>query len=282
MNGSFETIQLTDPEPAGLLLREDKLVAFPTETVFGLGAVANSASAVARLFEAKGRPSDNPLIVHLADHRDWQLAAIQLTPTAEVLFHEFSPGPISIVLPKQPSILPEVTAGLDSVAIRIPSCPLAREVIRSCGLPIAAPSANISGKPSATCWEDVWEDLAGRIDAVLCLNSAEFGLESTVVDCCGEVPIILRSGAITLSAIRRYFPQARMLDTAAKGEQANSPGLRHKHYQPNARVILFEAENAATELADVAQARSALACLSEYGCDRNEDWLVSRQYKTIE
>lgn len=225
------------------MLAQGKLVAFPTETVFGLGANALSDKAVASIFKAKGRPADNPLIVHLANREQWASVAAELTESASKLLDAFSPGPITVVLEKQPGVSDLVSAGLDSIGIRIPGCEIAREVLQVAGVPIAAPSANVSGRPSCTTWQAVEEDLRGRIDAILCLESAEVGLESTVVDCRSSDPIVLRSGGVSLEAIKEVVPAARLVGSADVEVEFASPGTRHPHYQPLARVTVVEFSN---------------------------------------
>lgn len=227
-------------EEAGRLLAMNKLVAFPTETVFGLGANALNEDAVESIFVAKGRPSDNPLIVHLADRAQWESVAAELTESASLLLDAFSPGPITVVLPKRSDISDRVTAGLKSVGIRIPGCPIARAVLSAAGIPIAAPSANLSGRPSCTTWQAVVEDMRGRVDAILCKTSAEVGLESTVVDCRTDIPVVLRAGGVGLEAIRSVIPEARMVEQTDANLQLASPGTRHPHYQPVAPLTILK------------------------------------------
>jgi L-threonylcarbamoyladenylate synthase len=251
MARTVSTQLLDSAADAAELLRAGKLVALPTETVYGLGVDATSSEAVQRLFEAKGRPSDNPLIVHLASVDAWSLAARELTESARLFLTAFAPGPITVVLPKLDSIVSNVSAGLDTVGLRIPNSQLALEVLRIAERPIAAPSANRSGSPSCTTWQAVVEDLDGRIDAVLKGQVSELGLESTVVDCCGDSPLLLRSGAITLEQLQTVVPTTRQLDDSTHADdRCKSPGLNHPHYQPRAKVILFEtAEELSQQLA---------------------------------
>lgn len=252
----LKTQLLEDVAEAAEYLRCGKLVAFPTETVFGLGADASNPQAIARLFAAKGRPADNPLIVHVGDTQDWALAAAHLPDIARRILGLFSPGPVSVVVAKSAAICDSVTAGLNTVGLRIPAPQVTRDLLRAAQLPIAAPSANLSGRPSATSWQSVLEDLDGRIDAVLCANVENVGLESTVIDCTGDAPIILRPGGIGLAQLQSHFPDARCWSdeqTAGQGRGGEpvgraiecpplgSPGLRHPHYQPRARVQLLEA-----------------------------------------
>ncbi|MEZ6137915.1 MAG: L-threonylcarbamoyladenylate synthase [Pirellulaceae bacterium] len=259
------TQRLDSPTEAARLLLAGGLVAFPTETVYGLGVDATNPAAVARLFTAKGRPSDNPLIVHLAAADQWSLAARELPDMAKRFLDAFAPGPLTVVLPKRTEICSRVTADLDSVAIRIPRCDLARELLAAAQRPIAAPSANRSGRPSCTTWQAVLEDLDGRIDAVLCGELSQVGLESTVIDCCGASPVLLRPGAITLEQLQAVEPRTRTWEPGREGEgntaqPLNSPGLRHPHYQPTAQVLLFESAEQLSEL--FAQHDTALAVVT--------------------
>ena len=252
----MSTRRIESPNEAAQIIREGGLVAFPTETVFGLGADATNPVAIDKLFAAKGRPSDNPLIVHLADREQWPGAAARITPHAETLLAAFAPGPITVVLPKHPQICSRVTAGMDTVGVRVPSHPLAREILRQASVPVAAPSANRSGRPSGTTWKAVLEDLDGRIEGVFCGDTPSIGIESTVIDCCGPVPILLRPGAITMKQIRSVVPEAqpRAVDLPSPGcGSVKSPGLLHPHYQPRARVRLIEDLESAVETDHVAE-----------------------------
>ena len=240
----MRTRRINSPDEAAKTIRAGGLVAFPTETVFGLGVDATNTAAVEKLFEAKGRPSNNPLIVHVSESKAWSLAAASLTPNAAALLAAFAPGPLTVVLPKHSRISSLVTAGLETVGLRIPSHPVALEILRRAGVPVAAPSANRSGSPSCTTWQAVLEDMDGRIDAVYCEDCDCIGIESTVVDCCGPATTVLRPGAITIEQIRRIVPDARELgmetDAAGVGDKVMSPGLLHAHYQPNAKVRLVD------------------------------------------
>ncbi|MFO0923631.1 MAG: L-threonylcarbamoyladenylate synthase [Pirellulales bacterium] len=222
---------------AAEILRDGGTVAFPTETVFGLGARFDDASAVQRVFEAKGRPSDNPLIVHLAGVEDLEQVCDEVPKIALELWKLWAPGPLTLVVPKNSKVPDIVTAGLDTVAVRIPSHPVARQLIRETGVPLVAPSANRSGRPSATTFQGVLEDLDGWIDAVVCEAGCGLGLESTVVDIHHVPPRLLRHGAITEDQLRTILPDLKRVQSGHEGH-VNSPGLRHKHYQPSAKVII--------------------------------------------
>jgi len=230
---------------AAELLRVGELVAIPTETVYGLAVRADDAAAVARLFVAKGRPSDNPLIVHVADVADVLQVAREVTPLARLLLTHLAPGPLTLVLDARDDLPRAVTAGLDTVAVRIPDHPVARAVLRACGLPLAAPSANRSGRPSPTRAAHVLADLGGAIAAVIDGGATTHGLESTVVDARGEEPRVLREGAVSRERLAWALAQdvGRSLPGSAVGAAVDddgatrSPGLRHRHYAPDAQVL---------------------------------------------
>ncbi len=235
-----------DLEEAARILREGGLVAFPTETVYGLGADARDPKAAGRIYAAKGRPSDNPLIVHLARREDIAGIAREIPPSAQKLIDAFMPGPITLILKKQPSVPDTVTAGLDTVAVRIPADETARRLIELSGVPVAAPSANISGKPSPTSFEHVLHDMDGRIEAIVDGGEASVGVESTIVDCTGETPLILRPGGITPEMVRSVVPGARVdegiLRSLKADERPKCPGMKYKHYAPDALVTVVEGE----------------------------------------
>ena len=220
------------------MLGRGGLVAFPTETVYGLGAAARDADAVARVFQAKGRPADNPLIVHVAAVEDVAGVAV-VTPLGAALLAAFAPGPISVVLPGRGGLPAAVTAGLDTVAVRVPGHRPARAFLEAAGVPVVAPSANRSGRPSPTTWRAVVDDLGDRVDAVLRGPLARVGLESTVVDATGDAPVLLRPGAVSLEALREAFPGTAV--AAGRGGAARSPGLQHRHYAPRAAVRVLAA-----------------------------------------
>ncbi|MCA0268258.1 MAG: threonylcarbamoyl-AMP synthase [Bacteroidetes bacterium] len=236
----MNTPLLSDAALAADALRRGGLVAFPTETVYGLGADARNADAVANVFAAKGRPTDNPLIVHLADAADASDLAVVST-TARRLMDAFWPGPLTLVVPLRADagLAVAVTAGLGTVGLRVPNLPEARAFLAACGVPVAAPSANRSGRPSPTDAHAVLLDLDGRIDAVLDGPPATAGLESTVVDVTQGIPVVLRDGAVTLADLRRVVPETVR---AARGSELarRSPGTRHRHYAPRTRIVAVE------------------------------------------
>ena len=235
---------------AAELIRAGELVAFPTETVYGLGANGLDGAAVRRIFEAKGRPGDNPLILHVARLEDaLPLIAGPLPAAAKVLADVFWPGPMTLVMPRSAMVPDAVTAGLDTVAIRVPSHPAARALIEKAGLPIAAPSANRSGRPSPTLAAHVLEDMDGKIAMILDGGPSDVGLESTVVDVTGSVPRILRPGGVTPEMIESALGAVQVDESALRslreGEKARSPGMKYRHYAPNGRLTIVRGERGA-------------------------------------
>ena len=228
---------------AAQLIRQGELVAFPTETVYGLGANALDALAVQKIFAAKGRPADNPLIIHIAQVADYASFAREINPKAQALIDNFCPGPLTLVLPKATGLPDNVTAGLDSVAIRMPSLPVAQQLIELAGVPIAAPSANTSGRPSPTCGTDVLEDLQNKIAAIIMADSSAIGLESTVVDCTTMQPKLLRPGGITLAMLEEIVGAVEVdasIQTFVAVATPKSPGMKYKHYAPQAKMSIWE------------------------------------------
>ena len=232
-------------------MRAGEVVAFPTETVYGLGANALNAEAVAKIFAAKGRPQDNPLIVHIARKEDIAALTTGLNANARKIMEHFMPGPLTIIVPKA-EIIPDVTsAGLDTVGVRFPINKYAQEFIKACGCPIAAPSANISGRPSPTNAQDVLEDMQGKVAGILDGGSCGVGLESTVVDTTSPVPTICRPGGVTYEMLTEVLGAVE-IDPALLGDKdfkPIAPGMKYRHYAPKEPVYLLEGE--------------AVACLPE-------------------
>lgn len=235
-----------DLSKAAEIIKKGGLVAFPTETVYGIGADAFNEEAVSNIFKAKGRPSDNPLIVHVSDINMIDKLVKYIPDSARILMDAFMPGPITLIMKKSEIVNNTVTGGLDTVAVRFPAHPAARKLIELSKTPIPAPSANLSGKPSPTIAKHVADDMTGRIEAIIDGGECSEGLESTVVDCTGEIPLILRPGIITLEDIQEYIPEAEIdtniLKSAKPGEQPRCPGTKYKHYAPDAEVIVVEGE----------------------------------------
>ena len=232
---------------AAEIINKGGLVAFPTETVYGLGADGLNEEAVKKIFIAKGRPSDNPLILHVQDISEITPLALEINQTAKKLMDTFWPGPMTLVF-KKTSVVPSViSGGLDTVAIRLPENKVARELIKLAKTPIAAPSANTSGKPSPTKASHVFEDLNGRIDMIIDGGSCDIGLESTVIDVTTVSPVILRPGGVTFEDIYKLFPDVSYdrhltLDTITDTVKPRSPGMKYKHYAPEGELFILEGD----------------------------------------
>ena len=233
---------------AGELLAEGKTVVFPTETVYGLGANALDETAVKKIFEAKGRPADNPLIVHIGHLEDLDGLVAEVPPKAKLLMDKFWPGPLTMIMKKTDAVPKVVTAGLDTVAVRFPSDPIASALIRSAHVPVAAPSANISGRPSPTKAEHVIEDMMGRVSAIITVeNLTDVGLESTVVDMTTEPPTMLRPGGITVSEIEAEIGKIEVSPNVIENvipEKAKSPGMKYTHYSPKGDLVIVKGSDA--------------------------------------
>lgn len=222
-------------------IQAGEVVAFPTETVYGLGADASNPEAVAKIFTAKGRPSDNPLNVIVADKEQINHYVTEIPEYAKQLIESFMPGPLTVILPSNGKIADNVTAGLSSVGIRIPDHPAAQELIRKVNLPIAAPSANLSGKPSPTSAIHVFQDLNGKIAAILDGGTTGVGLESTVVDCTGASPRIIRPGGVTQAEIELVLAYS-IEDSTINTDKPKEPGMKYNHYQPDVPMILIDGD----------------------------------------
>jgi L-threonylcarbamoyladenylate synthase len=233
----MKTLITDQPVEAAALLRAGQTVIFPTEPVYGLGADATNLEAVRAIYAAKQRPADNPLIVHIWHPGQVDELACNLPAYARQLIQAFFPGPFSLLLPKRPLIPDITTAGSPQVCLRMPALELARHFLELTGRPVAAPSANLSGRPSPTRWQDCLEDMDGRVGAILTGPEAVFGLESTIVDASGPVPVLLRPGAITLEQLRRVVPE---IETDSSLVTEITPGMKYRHYAPKARVYLVE------------------------------------------
>jgi len=232
----MKTTITNNPAVAAEFIKAGEIAAFPTETVYGLGANAYSEKAVKKIFKAKGRPADNPLIVHVANKKDISLLAREITPSAKKIISKFFPGPVTVILKKNEIIPGATTASLDTIAIRMPASKLALALIKAAGAPVAAPSANLSGSPSPTNFIHVLRDFNKKIPCLLIGPSARYGLESTVIDCTGKHPVILRPGSITLEQVKKLDKNTVIQKRAAK---IKSPGQKYKHYSPKAVVKLI-------------------------------------------
>jgi L-threonylcarbamoyladenylate synthase len=236
----MKTVLTKSPAKAAEFIKRGGLVAFPTETVYGLGANVFDEEAVEKIFVAKGRPADNPLIAHVASIEQIKLLVRKITPNAQKFIDAFFPSPLTLVLPKDEKVPLVATANLETIGVRMPNSQTALEFLKLCETPVVAPSANLSGKPSPTVWQAVYEDLNGRIDCILQGDSlTQIGLESTVVDCTSDVPLVLRAGAITIEDLQKIVPETKIYQ-AQNDETPKSPGLKHRHYSPQAKVVLME------------------------------------------
>ena len=251
------------------IIKRGGLVGMPTETVYGLGADATDSDAATKIYAAKGRPSDNPLIIHVAAPEDAEPYA-HTSPLYYKLARAFMPGPLTVVLPKKDTIPSAVTGGLDTVAVRCPSHPVARALISAAGVPIAAPSANLSGSPSPTSAAHVAKDLDSRIDAIIDGGECEIGLESTIVKIDGERATLLRPGAITADALACVCESVEIASAVthalAENERPLSPGMKYRHYAPSSPLILLEGESDSvlSYLKDAARSESCvILCYSE-------------------
>lgn len=316
----MKTLLLTDSADdirrAAGIIRRGGLVGFPTETVYGLGADALNADAVRRVYAAKGRPSDNPMIVHISDRDELGGLTAEVTADMRKLMDAFWPGPMTMIARRDPKIPDVTTGGLDTVGIRLPSNKVARELIRLSGCPIAAPSANISGKPSPTTAEHVINDLGGRIDAVIVGRDCDIGIESSVIDMTGDVPVILRPGAVTAEMLSvvldkevRFDPALKVrpeviidpedavsyrrernlcarADTAflcgdndaagcgGEGFRPKSPGMKYRHYAPNAAMTVYDGASDSVREAmreDADRLRAAGKTVTVIELDRSPD-----------
>jgi L-threonylcarbamoyladenylate synthase len=225
------------PTIAARFILHGEVVAFPTETVYGLGANIFNEEAIRKIFIAKGRPTDNPLIAHISDLSQLEFITSSVPPIAQKLIRRFFPGPLTLVLPKGERVPSLATGGLKTLGVRMPRHPIAQQFLRACGMPIVAPSANLSGRPSPTTFQAVRDDLEGRIGCILKGDQTQVGLESTVVDCTGRVPIVLRAGAVTLEQLQAAIPETRMANQRFQ-TTPKSPGQKYRHYSPRARVVI--------------------------------------------
>ncbi len=268
------TTELLGPhqiDRASYWLAQDEVVVFPTETVYGMGANALQEAACRRIYAAKGRSFDNPLIVHLATITELLRCASAYPPYLLKLLRSFSPGPLTVILPKASHIPLLVTAGQPTVALRIPAHPLARRLLRRCHFPLAAPSANISGRPSATSGEEAYRELQGRVRAIISGGASKVGLESTIIMPQTQQVTIVRQGAVEAASIRRRLPADVKLNAATKESGIVTPGSRHAHYQPQARLFLFPYANGP----------AALEMLAERRAEREPMWALIIFSKTL-
>jgi len=236
--------QLKKIEECASILRKGGIVAFPTETVYGLGADGLNPNAIKKIFQAKKRPADNPLIFHISNKEDVKKFTKNIPPNAEKLMEKFWPGPLTLILKKSPIIPKIATGGLNTIAIRMPSHRIALSLIHSLGNPIVAPSANLFGKPSPTLAKHVLNDLNGKINAVIDGGNTVIGIESTILDLTTNMPTILRPGKISYLELKKILKKVKyhpsLLGKKSKIIKVKSPGMKYKHYSPNAKIILIE------------------------------------------
>mgnify|MGYP003375811009 CR=1 FL=1 len=243
-----DTSDIKDEElmEAARILREGGLVAFPTETVYGLGGNALDEDAARKIYAAKGRPSDNPLIAHVSCSEEVLPLVAEIPEAGKKLMEAFWPGPLTIIFPKSGKVPYGTTGGLETVAVRMPVDPVANRLIALAGVPVAAPSANTSGRPSPTTADHVWQDMQGRIDMIIDGGPVGIGVESTIVDVSGPVPAVLRPGAITMEMLREVLGEVTIdpaiLGPMAEGVRPKAPGMKYKHYAPKADLTLVEAQ----------------------------------------
>ncbi len=271
----MKTLLLTagDTDTAARLLREGSLVGIPTETVYGLGADGTNEQAVEKIFKAKGRPQDNPLILHIPDAGWLERCCREIPAEARTLAERFWPGPLTMILKRREEIPDAVTAGLDTVGVRCPAHPVCREIIRSAGVPVAAPSGNLSGRPSPTTAAHMMRDMDGRIDALVDGGPCQVGVESTIVDLTCSPPVLLRPGGIPLESLRGVLGEV-LVDPAVEGRAdpgaaPRAPGMKYRHYAPRAPLTLVcgRGEDTAAYIAAHAPEKCGVLCFREFaGC----------------
>lgn len=242
-------------EEAAMWIKKGEVIAFPTETVYGLGANALDEQAVRKIFEAKGRPNDNPLIVHIADQTQLDELVTEVPEMAKVLIKHFWPGALTLIFKKKAAVAPSVTAGLDTVAVRMPDHPVARQLLRVAAVPVAAPSANLSGKPSPTSAEHVYHDLKNRIAGIVDGGQTGVGLESTVLDCSGSSPVLYRPGGVTKEEIEAVIGPVKVDPSLLSTDRPPlSPGMKYTHYAPAGTLFLVRKQSQMNDLIKQAKA----------------------------
>ncbi len=283
------SLKPSELETAAKILQEGGLVAFPTETVYGLGANALDAMAARKIYEAKGRPSDNPLIVHISEISDMEVLAREIPVKAYELAKVFWPGPLTIILKKKDCVPYGTTGGLDTVAIRLPANPIARKLIAGSGVYVAAPSANISGKPSPTKAEHVIKDMNGKIDMIIDGGSATLGLESTIIDLSGSNPVILRPGCITKRMLENVIGPVEV-DPVILSKNPDpmlapkAPGMKYRHYAPEGKLTIYEGDMEKVIDAINQKAKEKLdsgKCVGVIATDETKDWYRYGTIKSI-
>lgn len=267
-----------DIKKAAELIRMGETVVFPTETVYGLGANALDSGAVKKIFAAKGRPSDNPLIVHIADFKEAGKFVAEIPEIANVLAEKFCPGPLTMIFKKKACIPDEVSAGLDTVGIRIPEDKIAREFLTECGVPVAAPSANISGRPSPTSFTHVAEDMTGRVAGIIHGGNAGVGVESTVLDLTAEIPTVLRPGGVSVEQLREVLGEVLVSSELKDDGIPKAPGMKYKHYSPKGQTFILK--GMADEVAEFLEKRSKVNSVAVLIFDEFKDY-IPQTVKTL-
>ena len=264
-----EKLTAADVEQAAAILARGGLLGIPTETVYGLGANGLDEEAVARIFAAKGRPQDNPLILHIPS-ADWLERYCEAVPAAYTLAERFWPGPLTMILARKPAVPDAVTAGLDTVGMRCPAHPLCRAIIAAAGVPVAAPSGNTSGRPSPTSMADMLEDMEGKIDGIVDGGPCAVGVESTILDLTEQPPRLLRPGGVTLEELRAVLGEVAVDPAVTRlmgeGERPRAPGMKYRHYAPKAPVTVVKGEAAATAayIQSRLKAGEGVVCFDEF------------------
>lgn len=284
----METVILNDGEQsvssAAAVLKSGEIVAVPTETVYGLAANALDTSAVKKIFEAKGRPQDNPLILHISSVDMLYDIASEINPLALTLAESFWPGPLTMIFPRKPDIPAQTCGGLDTAAVRMPKNNFTLSLIRECGFPLAAPSANISGLPSPTCAQHVYRDMKGRIPMIIDGGECRYGVESTVICFEGEKGVrILRPGAVTAEMLREYADvtvDSGVLQMLEPGQKALSPGMKYKHYSPNAEVYIVEGSSEQIEAFVNSESRNSKTAFLGFGNEKISEDCIKLPYGT--
>lgn len=277
MNTVFSKADTESIRQAAALLQQGEIVALPTETVYGIAADARNGAAVSKIFTAKGRPQDNPLIVHIADMAMLDGLVSEVPERAQLLAAAFWPGPLTIIMPRGDEVADACCAGLDTVGIRMPSHPVIRDVIRASGCALAAPSANLSGSPSPTTAQDVLSDMDGRLPMIVDGGNCQVGVESTVITIVGEHPVLLRPGHITLEQLEAALGEevlisGAILEKLKEGEVARSPGMKYKHYAPKADITILKGSFAQYKAYVEAHRAENPACLCFTGEDEKLDF----------
>lgn len=262
---------------AAEIIRQGGLVAFPTETVYGLGANALNEEAAKKIYAAKGRPSDNPLIAHIAKPQDLAPLVKEIPEAGKKLMEAYWPGPLTMIFPKSDLVPYGTTGGLDTVAVRMPSDPIANRLIELAGVPIAAPSANTSGRPSPTMAEHVYQDMNGRIEMILDGGAVGIGVESTIVDVSGPVPVMLRPGAITIEMLEETVGEVEIdpviLGPVSKDIKPKAPGMKYRHYAPKAELILVEDKSAVGQKTGSAKQETVVDAIKRLAQEKLEQGL---------